>query len=64
MKKVPDILLILAAVGLAIGLMLRFIQGTAPVVEPAYLVPIFYWHGAMAFLAIAITMLLIQIRDK
>ena len=64
MKRVPNILLILAAAGLAIGLVLRLTQATAPVVGPAYLVPIFYWHGSMALLAIAITVLLIQIRDK
>lgn len=64
MKKVPDILLILAAVGLLIGLVLRLTHSTTSVDAPAYLVPMFYWHGAMAFLAIAITVLLTQIRDK
>ena len=64
MKQLPYILLILAVVGLAIGLVLRLIHATPPTGAAAYLVPIFYWHGAMAFLAVAITVLLIQIRDK
>jgi hypothetical protein len=64
MKQLPNVLLILAAAGLAIGLVLRLMHATTPEGAPAYLVPLFYWHGAMAFLALAITILLIQIRDK
>ncbi len=64
MKQLPGFLLILAAVGLGIGLIVRLIQTAAGVVRPAFLDPVFYWRGAMAMLAIAIVIVLIQIRDK
>ena len=64
MKQLPIILLILGVIGLAIGLVLRLIHAVPAAGAPAYLIPIFYWHGAMAFIAIAICIVLIQIRDK
>ena len=64
MKQLPNILLILAVVGIVIGLVLRLLHVTTPIDAPAYLVPTFYWHGAMALLGIAMTVVLIQIRDK
>jgi hypothetical protein len=64
MKKLPEILLIVAAVALAIGVVVRFIVGLRFAMIPrAYGDPIFYWHGAMAFIGIAIGILLIQIRN-
>ncbi|HEV2232517.1 MAG TPA: hypothetical protein VGV68_03825 [Terriglobia bacterium] len=64
MKQLPGILLIMAAVSLGIGLVVRLIQTASGLVRPAFLDPVFYWRGAMAFLAIAIVIVLIQIRDK
>lgn len=64
MKKLPGILLILAAVGIGVGLIIRLVQTASGYVRPAFLDPVFYWRGAMALLAIAVTILLIQIRDR
>jgi len=64
MKQLPGLLLIVAAVSLGIGLVVRLIQTASGLVRPAFLDPVFYWRGAMAFLAIAIVVVLIQIRDK
>ncbi|MHB8654521.1 MAG: hypothetical protein ACYDA9_11640 [Terriglobia bacterium] len=64
MKQLPGLLLIVAAVSLGIGLVVRLIQTASGLVRPAFLDPVFYWRGAMAFLAIAIVIVLIQIRDK
>jgi len=64
MKKLPNILVIVAAAGLGIGLIVRLVQTATGVVRPAFLDPVFYWRGAMALLTIAIVIVLIQIRDK
>jgi hypothetical protein len=64
MKQLPNVLLILAAVGIAIGLAVRLVQTASGVVRPAFLDPVFYWRGAMALLTIGILIVLIQIRDK
>ena len=64
MKNAPKFLLIVAAAALVIGLLVRLVQTASGYVRPAYLDPIFYWHGAMALLAIAIVIVLVQIRDK
>lgn len=64
MKKLPFVLVVLAAVGIGIGLVVRLVQSASGLVRPAILDPVFYWRGGMALLAFAITILLIQIRDK
>jgi len=64
MKQIPGLLLIVAAISLGIGFVVRLIQTASGLVRPAFLDPVFYWRGAMAFLAIAIVIVLIQIRDK
>ena len=64
MKNAPKFLLMVAAAALVIGLLIRLIQTASGYVRPAYLDPLFYWHGAMALVAIAIAITLIQIRDK
>ena len=64
MKKLPIILLIVAGASLSVGLVIRLVQTASGLVRPAFLDPVFYWRGAMAFLAIAILIVLIQIRDK
>jgi hypothetical protein len=57
MRVLPNVLVILAALGMLIGLVLRLKGGL-----PAD--PVFYWRGSIALLTIAITVLLIQIRNK
>jgi hypothetical protein len=64
MKKLPDILIVVAAAGIAIGLVIRLVQSASGVVRPEFMDPVFYWRGAMALVAIAIAITLIQIRDK
>lgn len=64
MKKLPIILLIVAGASLSVGLLVRLVQTATGLVRPAFLDPVFYWRGAMAFLALAIVIVLIQIRDK
>ena len=57
MRVLPNVLVILAALGMLIGLVLRLKGGlTAD--------PVFYWRGSMALLTVAIAVLLIQIRNK
>ena len=57
MRMLPNVLVILAAAGLVIGLVVRLLGGI-----PAD--PVFYWRGSMALLTVAIAVLLIQIRNK
>jgi hypothetical protein len=58
MRWVTSLLIILAVLGLLIGLGIRLIKG-------GFLGdPVFYWRGSMALLTLAITFVLIQIRNK
>ncbi len=58
MRMLSNLLIVLAALGLLIGLGIRLTKG-------GFLGdPVFFWRGSMALLAIAITLLLIQIRNK
>lgn len=58
MRWVINSLVILAILGLLIGLGIRLLKG-------GFLgEPVFYWRGAMALLALAITIILMQIRNK
>ena len=57
MRMLPNVLVILAAAGLVIGLVVRLLGGF-----PGD--PVFYWRGSMALLTVAIALLLIQIRNK
>jgi len=58
MKWLPAVLVILAALGLAIGLGIRLVKS-------GFLgEPVFYWRGAMGLMTLAITIVLIQIRNK
>jgi hypothetical protein len=58
MRWVTNFLVILAVLGLLIGLGIRLIKG-------GFLGdPVFYWRGSMALLTLAITLVLIQIRNK
>ncbi|HMD86532.1 MAG TPA: hypothetical protein VKO18_17730 [Terriglobia bacterium] len=58
MRWIPNTLVILATIGIVLGLAVRLIKG-------GYLAdPVFFWRGAVALLAISIAITLIQIRDK
>ena len=58
MRNLPAILVWLASAGVLIGLGVRLYKGGFAAD------PVFFWRGAMAMLAIAIAVTLIQIRDK
>jgi len=64
MKRVPNVLMILAAVGIVVGLVIRLAQSVSGYVKPALLDPVFYWRGAVALLLFAAVIVLIQIRDR
>lgn len=58
MRMLSNFLIILAAVGLSIGLAMRLVKG-------GFLGdPVFFWRGSMALLTVAIALLLMQIRNK
>lgn len=58
MRMLSNLLIILAALGLLIGLAVRLVKG-------GFLSdPVFFWRGSMALLMLAIALLLIQIRNK
>ena len=58
MRWLPNFLVILAAIGILLGLAIRLIKG-------GFLAdPVFFWRGSMALLAISIAITLIQIRNK
>jgi hypothetical protein len=64
MKRLPNVLAILGALGLLIGLMVRLVQSAESGFRPAWLDPVFFWRGSVALLLLAITVILIQIRNK
>ena len=64
MKTLSNTLAILGALGLLIGLIVRLVQSVEGGIRPAWLDPIFFWRGSVALLLLAITVLLIQIRNK
>jgi hypothetical protein len=58
MRWVPNFLVIVATIGILLGLAVRIIKG-------GFLAdPVFFWRGALALLAIAMAVTLIQIRNK
>jgi len=60
MKQVINILLVLAALAFLIGTLARFLSDGVLIGNEA----VVYWRGAMGFLAFAIALLLIQLRDR
>lgn len=60
MKQLVNVLVVLAAVAFLVGAFARFIVD-GPVLNHE---PVVYWRGAVGLLAFAMTLLLIQIRDK
>ena len=58
MRWIPNTLVILATIGILLGLVVRLIKG-------GFLAdPVFFWRGSVALLAVSIAITLIQIRDK
>lgn len=58
MRMLSNFLIILAALGLLIGLAVRIVKG-------GFLGdPVFFWRGSMALLTMAIALVLVQIRNK
>ncbi len=58
MRALSNILIILAALGLLIGLGIRFVKG-------GFLGdPVFFWRGSMGLLGVAACILLTQIRNR
>ncbi len=64
MRTLPTVLMILAAIGLLIGLLVRLAQTAAGPLRPAFLDPVFYWRGGMALLVFAIAIMVLQIRNS
>ena len=58
MRWLPNFLVILATIGILLGLAVRLIKG-------GFLGdPVFFWRGSVALLAVSIAITLIQIRNK
>jgi hypothetical protein len=58
MRWIPNFLVILATIGVLLGLGVRILKG-------GFLGdPVFFWRGSMALLVISIAITLIQIRNK
>ena len=60
MKQTINILLILAVLAFLVGTLARFFSDGGLLGNEA----VVYWRGAMGFLAFAIALILIQIRDR
>ena len=60
MKQLVNVLLILAVLAFLTGTLARFFAGGMLLGNEA----VVYWRGAMGFLAFAVTLVLIQIRDR
>ena len=58
MRALPNLLIIFAALGLLIGLAIRFMKG-------GFLGdPVFFWRGSMGLLGLAACITLTQIRNR
>jgi hypothetical protein len=58
MRWLPNFLVLLATIGILIGLGIRLVKG-------GFLTdPVFYWRGSVALLALSMASTLIQIRNK
>ena len=58
MRWLPNFLVIVAAIGILLGLGVRLLKG-------GFLSdPVFFWRGAVALLAVSMAITLIQIRNK
>jgi len=63
-RGLVNTLVVLAVVGFAVGLVLRATGGDLVSQRPQLADPVFYWHGAIALLALAVLILLISPRKK
>ena len=65
MRKLVDVLVGLAALLMVVAVGLRFFTPEMgfPLFS-GFVTPLFLWRGAMGFLAIAVVLVLKQIRDK
>ena len=58
MRWLPNLLVILAAIGILLGLAVRLTTG-------GFLGdPVFFWRGSLALLAVSMAITLIQIRNR
>ena len=64
MRGLVNALVMLAVVGFVVGLVLRTTAGDLVSQRPQLADPVFYWHGAIALLALAVLILLISPRKK
>ncbi len=64
MRTLANILVVLAALGLSIGLVIRLVIEKGSILSNPAESPIFFWRGSMGLLTLAIAIVLIQIRDK
>ncbi|MDE2929071.1 MAG: hypothetical protein OXT71_22015 [Acidobacteriota bacterium] len=60
MNQLISILIFLAVLAFIVGTLARFLGGGNLLGNEA----VVYWRGSMGFLAFAVTLLLVQIRDK
>jgi hypothetical protein len=58
MRWLPNFLVILAAVGLLVGLGIRLVKGGLLADQ------LFFWRGSLALLVLSIAVSLIQLRNK
>jgi hypothetical protein len=58
MQRLPNVLVILAAIGLLVGLVIRLTRGGL------FADPVFFWRGSLALLVLSIAVSLIQPRTK
>ena len=63
-KGLVNTLVVLAVVGFALGLVLRATGGDLVSQRPQLADPVFYWHSAIALLALAALILLISPKKK
>ena len=60
MKQIANVLLMLAVLAFLVGTLARFFSNGVVFGNEA----VVYWRGAMGFLAFAIVLILMQIRDR
>lgn len=60
MKALINALVVLAGLAFVVGTLGRFVTGGAIMGQE----PVVFWRGAVGLLAFAVTLILLQIRDK
>ena len=64
MRGLPHLLIILASIGLLIGLVIRLVKTGLAAGAGIFGDPVFFWRGSMALLLLAIAIVLVQMRNK